>query len=105
LETNIFQKFYHIVCTIPPGRVATYGQVAILAGKPHSARMVGWALANLSPEDDVPWHRVVNAMGKISLPRGQGYEVQRALLEAEGIHFGPHDHIDLERYGWEPQVT
>ena len=96
----VFARIYRAVRTIPRGRVATYGQVARLAGVPRGARTVGWALRALSPrgEPRVPWHRVVGAGGLISLPEGHGGEVQRARLRAEGIRFR-HGRIDLARFG------
>jgi methylated-DNA-protein-cysteine methyltransferase-like protein len=100
--SSLFQRIYDLVRQIPPGHVATYGQIATLAGTPHAARTVGWALASLRSDSEVPWHRVINARGEISLPRGEGYEVQRALLEAEGVEFDAQDRIDLRRYGWLP---
>jgi len=73
---------------IPRGRVATYGQVATLAGLDGHARQVGYALHDLPPQSNVPWHRVINARGEIS-PRsaGDSHELQRMLLEAEGVDF------------------
>ncbi len=99
---GLFRTIYQIVRRVPAGQVATYGQIAALAGIPRAARTVGWALASLRSDDDVPWHRIVNARGAISLPPGRGYEVQRALLEAEGVEFDSRGRIDLERYLWQP---
>ncbi|MBD3367193.1 MAG: cysteine methyltransferase [Candidatus Eisenbacteria bacterium] len=84
---------------VPPGRVASYGQIAEITGGV-SPRMVGYAMAALEPGSGVPWHRVVNARGEISLPPGRGREEQRALLEAEGVSFDERGRIDLETYGW-----
>ena len=96
-------RVYDVVRRIPPGRVATYGAVAQLAGIPRAARQVGYALAAL-PENlaDVPWHRVINARGEVSRRSGgTAFErVQRTLLEAEGVVFDPHGRVDLDRYGW-----
>jgi methylated-DNA-protein-cysteine methyltransferase-like protein len=94
-----------VVRRIPHGRVATYGQVAALAGFARHARQVGYALACVSGESDLPWHRVVNARGEVS-PRGApGWEeVQKDLLEQEEVFFGAHDRIDLARYGWKPRT-
>lgn len=94
-----------VVRRIPAGRVATYGQVAALAGLPRHARLVGYALHALPEESRVPWHRVVNAAGKISLRRGVGPALQRALLEREGVAFGPNVTISLARYAWRPRST
>jgi alkylated DNA nucleotide flippase Atl1/uncharacterized protein YndB with AHSA1/START domain len=83
--------------------VATYGQIAALADLPGHARQVGYAL-NAMPHDGLaPWHRVINAQGKISRRATPGYEfIQRGLLEAEGVRFGPDGRISLKRFGWEP---
>lgn len=95
---------YRVVKRIPSGRVSTYGQVAALAGMPRAARQVGYALNALSDGDDVPWHRVINAKGEIS-PRGEpAYaDLQRSLLEAEGVDFDRRGRIDLETFGWKPR--
>jgi methylated-DNA-protein-cysteine methyltransferase-like protein len=94
---------YRVVCRIPAGQVATYGQIAALSGMPRAARQVGWALSALGEQDDVPWHRVINAQGEIS-PRGgpEVVDLQRALLEFEGIEFNRRDRVDLDRYCWVP---
>ena len=93
------QIVYAIVRLIPPGLVASYGQVARIAGGGVSARMVGYALAALPQGSDIPWQRVINSQGKISLP-GFGRAVQENLLREEGVQFGPEGRIDLERFGW-----
>jgi methylated-DNA-protein-cysteine methyltransferase-like protein len=93
------QIVYAIVRQIPPGLVASYGQVARIAGGGVSARMVGYALAALPQGSDIPWQRVINSQGKISLP-GFGRAVQENLLLEEGVQFGPDGRIDLERFGW-----
>lgn len=93
-----------LIRSIPPGRVATYGQIAALAGHPRHAREVGRALAELPEGSDVPWQRVVNAAGRTSRRGLLGDEVhQRRLLESEGVEFGRGDRIDLRRFGWEPE--
>jgi methylated-DNA-protein-cysteine methyltransferase-like protein len=99
-----WRPVYRVVRRIPAGRVATYGQVAALAGMPGAARQVGWALAALRPDDDVPWHRVINARGEIS-PRGahEAVDLQRALLESEGIELAASGRIDLARFAWRPR--
>lgn len=96
-----YRRFYRVVECIPEGRVATYGQVALLAGRPGRARLVGRALGSLEEESEVPWHRVLNARGEISR-RGLGdsEHLQRVLLESEGVTFSAHGRVDLKRYRW-----
>ena len=84
---------------IPRGRVATYGQIAEVAGLAGQARLVGYALHALGASRVVPWQRVVNAQGRISLG-GEEAETQRILLEVEGIEFRPNGRIDLKVHGW-----
>ncbi len=91
---------YDTVRRIPPGSVATYGQVGDLAGLPRSARFVGYALRRTPPAVEIPWHRVINAAGALSFPRDSvPYREQRQRLESEGIVF-VNGRIDLDRYGW-----
>jgi methylated-DNA-protein-cysteine methyltransferase-like protein len=97
---RFFEQVYILVQCIPPGRVATYGQIARLLGQPHAARTVGWALRGLPEGHDVPWHRVVNASGRISLSHPQGAVEQQHLLGAEGVVFDPEGGIDLSHFGW-----
>jgi methylated-DNA-protein-cysteine methyltransferase related protein len=89
-----------IIRSIPPGRVMTYGLVASRAGNRSGARQVARILHSSSDKYDLPWHRVINREGKISLPRGGGYELQKELLEEEGIIFWDNGRIDLEEYLW-----
>ena len=95
-------RIYSVVRLIPRGRVATYGQVAELAALAGQPRLVGYALSALDDESTVPWHRVVNAQGKISLrSSGSGYDLnQRLRLEREGIVFDAGDKISLATYRW-----
>jgi methylated-DNA-protein-cysteine methyltransferase-like protein len=99
-----YAKYWAVVRRIPRGRVATYGQVADLAGLPGHARQAGYALAALPDESDVPWHRVVNARGEVSRRAGGSTfeKIQRVLLEAEGVTFDAAGRIPMERYGWRP---
>lgn len=99
--TVSFDEIYRQVCRIPEGRVATYGQIARLTGSSRRARQVGYALAALPDQSTVPWHRVVNAKGRIS-PRSRpgDEEFQRILLENEGILFDEEGNISLARYQW-----
>jgi len=94
------EDVYRVVRRVPPGRVATYGQIARLAGSPGAARQVGYALASLSESTTVPWHRVVNARGAISLRRGGGGATQRIRLEAEGVRFGAGQRVALSEFRW-----
>jgi methylated-DNA-protein-cysteine methyltransferase-like protein len=96
------QRVVQVIQSIPEGKVIAYGRVAALAGNPRGARQVSRILHSMSGKHDLPWHRVVNARGKISLPRGRGYELQRALLESEGVLFSPGHTIDLKRCLWQP---
>jgi methylated-DNA-protein-cysteine methyltransferase-like protein len=101
-----WQRIYAVVRRIPKGRVATYGQVAELAGLPGHARQVGYALHALPPHSTVPWQRVVNAKGEISPRGGQLGSVlpQRFRLEAEGVELDTRGRISLERFGWKPRA-
>ncbi|MBI4727727.1 MGMT family protein [candidate division TA06 bacterium] len=89
-----------LIKRIPRGKVASYGQIAALAGNPRGARAVIWLLHSSSGKEKLPWHRVINGQGTISLKPGNGYEEQRALLESEGVEFGLQGKIDLKRYLW-----
>jgi len=97
------QRILATLDCIPPGRVASYGQVAAEAGLPRRARVVGRVLGALPLGSELPWHRVVNARGAIS-SRGSGSSErrQRRLLEAEGVSFGPGGRVDMARHGWAP---
>lgn len=101
-----YELIWRVVRKIPRGRVATYGQIAELAGLEGHARKVGYALHNLHERSNVPWHRVINAKGEIS-PRsaGDSHELQRLLLEAEGIVVDLRGRIDLERFRWRSKRT
>lgn len=100
-----YERIYATVRRIPEGRVATYGQIAALAGIPRQARQVGYALAALKADDgNVPWHRVINAKGGISLRSAPGYDdLQRVLLRGEGVVFDAHGRIALRKYQWRPK--
>jgi len=99
------EQIYAVIRRIPAGYVATYGQIASLAGIPGHARQVGYALSALPDNSSVPWHRVVNAKGEISLRSG-GSEadlLQRVRLEAEGVAFDLQGRIPLEHFQWRPE--
>jgi methylated-DNA-protein-cysteine methyltransferase related protein len=102
--SNTYRRIYAVVARIPKGRVATYGQVASLAGLPRQARLIGYALNVLPQGSALPWHRVVNAKGQISIRSdGLGYhELQAQLLKREGVRFVAGS-IPLDRYGWRPR--
>ncbi len=96
---NTFEKIYDVVKNIPKGKVATYGKVALLAGNPRWARVVGYALHVNPDSSTIPCHRVVNRKGLVAPAYAfGGEEVQRKLLEAEGIVFETDGRIDLEKY-------
>jgi len=98
---SFHKTVYEVVSLVPYGRVTTYGAVAAILGSPRLAHAVGFALHALPPDTDVPWHRVINSLGRISF-RGddiRGMEQERRLLE-EGIEFGPDGSVDLRRFGW-----
>lgn len=98
-KPSLYEIIYEGVRKIPKGKVATYGEVARHCGLREHARLVGYALHNLPANSGVPWHRVINSKGEISLPRESGsYELQRSLLESEGIRFSGN-RIDLLKYG------
>ncbi len=99
--TNTFELIYDVVRRIPPGKVATYGQVALLAGNPRWSRVVGFALHVNPDPGNIPCHRVVNRFGELSPAFAFGGENrQRALLEAEGVAFTPEGRVDLRRFWW-----
>lgn len=97
-----YQRFYDVVRQVPLGRVTTYGAVARAAGLPGHARQVGYAMAALPDDHDVPWHRVINARGEVSARRGGSAfeQIQRILLEEEGVIFNARGRVSLDDYGW-----
>lgn len=103
-QPSFYQLVYDLVRRTPRGKVVTYGQVAVLLGAPAAARAVGYALHFLPDGSDVPWWRVVNARGGISLKgRGSAADFQRHLLEGEGVRFDREDRIDLPAFRWWPE--
>ena len=97
---GLYELVYAIVRLIPSGRVATYGQIAAILGT-CTPRQVGYAMAAVPLGSDVPWQRVINGQGKISQRADcDGGDVQRVLLEAEGVHFDERGRVDLSVVGW-----
>ena len=101
-ESPFTRKAKEVIRAIPRGRVATYGQVAALAGRERAARGVAWILHSSSAAAGLPWHRVINGRGGISLGRGRGFEEQKKRLIAEGVVVGRGGRVDLKRFQWEP---
>ena len=103
MAPNFYERVWAFVGEVPRGRVVTYGQVAVMLGAPAAARAVGYALKALPHETETPWWRVINAKGGISLRgRGHGADLQRELLEEEGVVFDAEDTVDLRVYRWWP---
>jgi methylated-DNA-protein-cysteine methyltransferase-like protein len=103
--TDTYRRLYAIVRRVPRGRVATYGQIAALAGMPRHARLVGYALNVLPETSTLPWHRIVNAKGQVS-PRANALgheELQEQLLRREGVRF-VDGAIPLLRHQWRPRA-
>lgn len=106
-DTPSFNELvYALVRHIPPGKVLSYGRVAYLLGVPHGARAVGWAMSALKHGDrGVPWHRVVNAKGRVSIKGSpEAAAEQRARLEAEGVSFDERGYLDMNRHLWTPDL-
>jgi methylated-DNA-protein-cysteine methyltransferase-like protein len=100
--SSSYERIYAVVRKIPRGRVTTYGSVARLAGLPRQARLVGYALHALTAQAPLPWHRVINAQGKLSLVRAGRSSglTQRLRLEAEGVQVDAAGRVSLKRFGW-----
>lgn len=95
-------RIYTALATIPSGRVATYGQIGMLAGLPRSGRLVGRTLKNLPNDSNLPWHRVINASGRISMPlHSEGFKCQKARLQEEGL-IVEGNRVSLAQYQWQP---
>lgn len=99
---NTFERIYQVVRSIPYGTVATYGQVAMMAGNPRWARVVGYALHSNPDPDHIPCYRVVDRTGATAASFAfGGSDQQRARLEAEGVAFLPNGKVDMARFRWE----
>ncbi len=103
MSSEFVEQIKQIIRKIPRGRVATYGQIAFLPGNRRAARQVAWTLHSSSNKDRLPWHRVINGRGRISLPPGRGFETQKQRLEAEGVAVDPRGRIDCDRFLWRPR--
>ena len=104
-EPGIEERIWQVVALIPRGQVSTYGDVARMAGLARGARRVGRVLSQLPSETRLPWHRVINATGRISLPADSpGHREQRERLAAEGVVF-VRGRVSLPSYRWEPRVS
>jgi methylated-DNA-protein-cysteine methyltransferase-like protein len=101
---STYARVYAVVRRVPPGRVATYGQVARLAGLGNHARLVGYALAALPAGTTVPWHRIINARGTVSLRRSGDSLTQRMRLEREGVRFDVRGRASFATQGWHPRA-
>lgn len=103
IEKLFSSRIKNVIKCIPEGKVATYGQIASIAGNYRAARQVAWILHSSSEKDDLPWHRVINRKGEISLKPGYGFEKQKQLLLQEGIVFDKINRINLEHFLWNPE--
>ncbi len=102
MSSDFTDRVKHIIKEIPRGKVATYGQIAAFAGSPRAARQVVRILHSCSEKDKLPWQRVVNGRGMISLKTGHGYEIQMSMLKKEGVKFSLDGSIDMSKYQWAP---
>jgi methylated-DNA-protein-cysteine methyltransferase-like protein len=101
MGTEFTENVINIIKLIPYGKVATYGLIAKMSGSPKASRQVSYILHSMSSKYDLPWHRVVNRSGMISLKQGRGYEEQKELLISEGVTFNEKDRINLNEYLWD----
>ena len=102
-SSDTYKRIYKVVKRIPKGRVATYGQIAVIA-QASGPRQIGYALNALPAKSGVPWHRVINSQGRVSSRSDYGWEnVQRSMLQAEGVEFDERDRVELKRFQWAPR--
>jgi methylated-DNA-protein-cysteine methyltransferase-like protein len=102
-QQESFERIWATIRRIPLGRVATYGQIAAEAGYPKRPRLTAQALAHVPPGMEIPWYRVINAQGRISIPEGSaGHREQKRRLKGEGVKFAG-ERVDLDRYRWQPR--
>lgn len=102
MPKSFYKRVLEIIKKIPKGRVATYGQIARYAGNPQASRQVAYILHSSTEKEKLPWHRVINSKGGISLRSKHGYELQKQMLEREGITFDEENRVDLDSFGWLP---
>ena len=100
MVTDFSKRVIEIILKVPVGKVATYGQIAQLAGNSKATRQISRILHSSSAKYDLPWHRVINSQGRISMRNGEGFEMQKAMLESEGIEVN-NDRISLKKHQWE----
>lgn len=100
--TTFSERAIKAIKSVPAGKVATYGQIALLAGSPRAARQIGWLLNSSSEKHSLPWHRIINSKGQLSSNDPEFHFEQRSRLEAEGIVFSLNNTIDLKVFGWRP---
>ncbi len=101
ITSDFTQDVIKIIKNIPSGKVLTYGRIAKLSGNPQAARQVSWLLHSSTKKYNLPWHRVINSQGKISMKSIDDREYQKHLLEKEGIVFRDNYKIDLKKFLWE----
>ncbi len=101
--TEFTKAVIRTIKSIPEGRVITYGGAAAVAGSPGAARTVAWILHSTSRKEHLPWHRVINSRGSISLKPGYGFELQKQLLKSEGVVVGENGTVSLKKYLWIPE--
>lgn len=100
--TKLSENIIKTILSIPQGKVLSYGAVAVLSGNPSASRQVSWLLRSQTDKYNLPWFRVINSRGKISIKDPHGYMMQKELLISEGIIFDNKDTIDLKKYLWKP---
>ncbi|MHA1728969.1 MAG: MGMT family protein [Promethearchaeota archaeon] len=105
MPSDFTKAVIHVIKSIPKGKVLTYGLIAKLAGNPRGARQVSWILHSMTEKYELPWHRVINLKGKISIKSVEGRDYQKMLLEKEGVNFSTKDKIDLNQFLWKPKSS
>ena len=101
-RSEFTETVIRVIASIPEGMIFTYGGVAAAAGNPRGARVVVWVLNASSEREGLPWHRVINRRGTISLKPGYGFELQKQLLESEGVEVTNGGAVDMRKYLWSP---